>query len=186
MIPPPRSTPRPGAATFAAGSLALAAALLLGGCLKPFEVNVNTPEPIKVDLSMDVNVYQHGAAEKKKEEAPVADFRSAMDGTRNRMAEIQELKNSRLVGENRSGLLTVKTRPAGQYGDYVDETVSAENRDRDILMRHEAEEKGTELSKVREEHWRHRQRKSFPGEWIEVADENGTTYRWIKKQAAVE
>lgn len=162
-----------------------AAALALGGCLKPFELNVNTPEPIKVDLSMDVHVYQHGAPEKKKVEA-VGDFRAAMDGTRNRMAEIQELKNSRLVGENRSGLLTVKTRPAGQYGDYVDETVAAENRDREVLMKHEAEEKDLDLSKVREDQWRHRQRKSFPGEWIEVADEDATAYRWIQKQGTEE
>ena len=38
----------------------------LVSCVKPFEVNVNTPEPIKVDLSMDVNVYQHGIADKKE------------------------------------------------------------------------------------------------------------------------
>ncbi len=174
---------RPNLAVRAAA--ACIGALSLSSCLKPFEVNVNTPEPIKVDLTMDVNVYQHGVADKKQAEA-AADFRTAMDGTRNRMGEIQELKNNRLVGENRNGLLSIRNRPAGEYGDYVEKTVEAENRDREVLMRQESEEKGEDLAKVRETQWRHRQRKSFPGEWIETAGEDGTTYRWIQKQGAAE
>jgi Ni,Fe-hydrogenase I large subunit len=146
---------------------------------------VNTPAPIKVDLSMDVNVYQHGIVEKKEAEA-AADFRTAMDNRRNRMSEIQELKNNRLVGEGRSGLLSIRNRPAGEYGDYVEKTIEAENLDREALMRHEASEKSVDLAKVREEQWHHWQRKSFPGEWIEVANDDGTTYRWEQKQGAAE
>jgi hypothetical protein len=163
--------------------LALAGGLV--SCVKPFEVNVNTPAPIKVDLTMDVNVYQHGLAEKKVAEA-AADFRSAMDRRRDRMSEIQELKNNRLVGEGRSGILSLRNRPAGEYGDYVEKTVEAENLDRETLMRSEAAEKGIDLAKVREEQWRHWQRKSFPGEWIEVANDDGTTFRWEQKQGAAE
>jgi hypothetical protein len=122
---------------------------------------------------MDVNVYQHGIVEKKEAEA-AADFRGAMESRRNRMSEIQELKNNRLVGEGRSGLLSIRNRPAGEYGDYVEKTVEAENLDREILMRHEAGEEATPIEAIREEQWKHRQRKSFPGEWIEVADEGGT------------
>jgi Ni,Fe-hydrogenase I large subunit len=166
----------------------LAMLVLAGGlvsCVKPFEVNVNTPAPIKVDLSMDVNVYQHGIVEKKEAEA-AADFRTAMDSRRNRMSEIQELKNNRLVGEGRSGLLSIRNRPAGEYGDYVEKTIEAENLDREALMRHEATEKSVDLAKIREEQWHHWQRKSFPGEWIEVANDDGTTYRWEQKQGAAE
>ena len=109
----------PGMATLAFG---------LSACLKPFEVNVNTPEPIKVDLSVDVNVYQYNGGDKNKADDPSSDFREAMDRTRNRMGEIQELKNNRLVGEDRGGLLSIRNRPAGEYGDYVETTVEAENR----------------------------------------------------------
>ncbi len=167
--------------------LTIPAALATGlvSCVKPFEVNVNTPEPIKVDLSMDVNVYQHGLVEKKEAEA-AADFRAAMDRRRNRMSEIQDLKNNRLVGEGRSGLLSLRNRPAGDYGDYVEKTVEEENLDRETLMRHEAAEKGTDLAEIRDEQWRHWQRKSFPGEWIEVANDDGTTYRWEQKQGVSE
>lgn len=162
------------------------AAGLLSSCIKPFDVNVNTPEPIKVDLSMDVHVYQHGTPTDKKGAEAAADFRTAMDRRRDRMSEIQELKNSRLVGEGRSGLLSIRNRPAGEYGDYVEKTVEAENLDRETLMRHEAKEKGVDVDKIREEQWRHWQRKSFPGEWIEVGGEDGQTYRWEQKQAATQ
>jgi hypothetical protein len=163
----------PGTVAFAFG---------LSGCLKPFEVNVNTPEPIKVDLSVDVNVYQYNGGEKKKTEDASDDFREAMDRTRNRMGEIQELKNNRLVGEDRGGLLSIRNRPAGEYGEYVETTVEAENHDRELLMKHEAGDEDTPLEKIREEQWKHRQRKSFPGEWIEVLDDDGRSYHWIQKQ----
>jgi hypothetical protein len=178
--------PRPPIARFRPAVLPGTAMLALGltGCLKPFEVNVNTPEPIKVDLSVDVNVYQYSGAEKKKTEDTSADFREAMDRTRNRMGEIQELKNNRLVGEDRGGLLSIRNRPAGEYGDYVETTVEAENRDRELLMKQEAAEEDTPLDKIREEQWKHRQRKSFPGEWIEVLEEDGRSFQWIRKQGA--
>lgn len=164
-------------------ALGIFAILLLSGCLPPVDVNVATPEPIKVDLNMDVNVYQHttAAATKTPEQAKAdSDFRQAMDRRHNRMSEIQDLKNNRLVGENHSGLLSVRNRPAGDYGDYVEKTVSEENSDREILMKHEAEEKDVSIDKIREDRWVHWQRKSFPGEWIEVAD--GNKFRWEQKQ----
>ncbi|MBP6600197.1 MAG: DUF1318 domain-containing protein [Verrucomicrobiales bacterium] len=172
-------------AELASGALVAFLALSMTSCLKPFDVNVATPAPIKVDLSMDVHVYQHGATDTKKSETQ-AEFRSAMDSRRDRMSEIQELKNNRLVGENHDGTLTVKTRPAGEYGDYVEKTVKDENLDRETLMKQEAEEKNTEVSTIRDEQWRHWQRKSFPGEWIEIANEGGQGYRWVQKEAVGE
>ncbi|MEM9282812.1 MAG: DUF1318 domain-containing protein [Verrucomicrobiota bacterium] len=161
--------------------------LILGmgaaSCLPTFDVDVATPEPIKVDLSMDVHVYQHGEsnpADAKKQTT----YREAMTSRRNRMAEIQELKNNRLVGENREGTLTLRNRPAGEYGEYVSDTVSDENRDREILMRHEADEKGIALNQIREDQWKHWQRKSFPGEWIEVEKSEGSGFQWIQKEDA--
>jgi len=37
---------------------------------------------------------------------------------------------------------------------------------------------------VRREQWEHWQRKSFPGEWIEVAGDEAGSYRWIQKEKA--
>lgn len=166
---------------------ALFAVLCSSSCAKldPFNVNVSTAEPIKVDLSMDVHVYQHGAAVGRTS-AEETDYRTAMESRRNRMEEIQELKNQRLIGESHLGKIAIRNQPAGEFGTYVKETVAAENRDRDILMRHDADEKGTSLSKIREEQWRHWQRKSFPGEWIEVVDDDGSGFKWQQKQSAIE
>ena len=162
-------------------ALALPITLVLNSCMPTFDVDVSTPEPIKVDLSMDVHVYQHGGSDKEKSEQQ-ASYRATMDSRRNRMAEIQELKNNRFVGENHLGKLTLRNRPAGEYGDYVELTVEEENRDREFLMRYEADEKGIALTAVQEEQWRHWQRKSFPGEWVEVGADEGD-YDWQQKQA---
>ncbi len=156
--------------------------VILAGC-KPFDVNVATPEPIKVDVAMDVHVYQHGQQDQKVVEKQ-ADYRATMDQRRDRMAEIQELKNNRLVGENHQGLLEIRNKPAGEYGEYVKKTVAEENDDREFLMQYEADEKNVSLDTIEAEQWRHWQRKSFPGEWIEVEAENGQGYKWVQKEAA--
>lgn len=148
-------------------------------------MNVSTEEPLKVDLSMEVHVYQHGEPDAAEKEARQT-YKEAMTNRRNRMQEIQELKNNRLVGENREGLLEVRSLPAGDYGDYVRKTVDAENGDRNLLIEHEAAEKGTPGGEVRRLQWRHWQRKSFPGEWIEVEGDATGEYRWVQKQGASE
>lgn len=170
----------------------LSASALVTGCLtllctpscKPFDVNVSTAEPITVDLSMDVHVYQHGAADKTKK-ATMEDYKTVMGKRRDRMAQIQELKNNRLVGETHQGTLAIRNKPAADYGKYVEDTVRAENEDREFLIAHEAGEKGITTQEVREAQWRHWQRKSFPGEWIEVeADGAPDGFKWVQKEAA--
>ncbi|MEX2579408.1 MAG: DUF1318 domain-containing protein [Verrucomicrobiales bacterium] len=163
--------------------LALAAGMGLSSCGRPFDVNVATPEPLKVDVDMDVHVYQHGLADEKAADEQ-ATYRSTMESRRNRMAEIQELKNNRIVGENHQGKLSIINKPAGDYGEYVEDTVEAENRDREFLMQYEAEQKNTTVESIRREQWRHWRRKSFPGEWIEVQNDDGSGYRWEQKEAA--
>ena len=175
----------PSSLSLLSGGLWIGASLLLSSCLPTFDVNVATPEPIAVDLSMDVHVYQHGKTDEEASKAQ-ASYREAMNSVRNRMKEIQDLKNNRLVGENHEGRLSIRNKPAGEYGDYVQKTVEEENRDREFLMKHDAEEKGVSTNEIRDEKWRHWQRKSFPGEWIEVAEEDGSGYDWKQKQAAGE
>lgn len=134
---------------------------------------------------MEVHVYQHGEPDEVAKEARQS-HKDAMTNRRNRMQEIQDLKNNRVVGESRDGALEIRSLPAGDYGDYVRKTVEAENADRNFLIEHEAQEKGTPVLEVRRMQWRHWQRKSFPGEWIEVEGETPGEYRWIQKQGASE
>jgi hypothetical protein len=159
------------------------AALAFAGCGRPFDVNVSTDEPIRVDVNMDVHVYQHGK-DSPEAKAKREDYKTVLERRRNRMEEVQKLKNNRLVGEDHQGLLSIRNLPAGEYGLYVKKTVEEENADRDFLMNAEAEEKGTTIGEVRKGQWSHWQRKSFPGEWVQVAGDEPDTYRWIQKEAA--
>ncbi|MFM8364778.1 MAG: hypothetical protein ACKOAS_06445, partial [Verrucomicrobiota bacterium] len=71
--------------------------LALASCKAP-TVHLATPEPVKVDIAMRIDVYQHGKEEEKKSTAAPKSADAAKERT-NRLAEIQALKNSRIVGE---------------------------------------------------------------------------------------
>lgn len=149
-------------------------ALAASGCKAP-SVNLATPEPIKVDIAMRVDVYQHGGAKAQPTPKPGAETDPALR-RKLRMAEIQDFKNQRLVGENREGLLTVIKEPEGTFGEYVRRTVASENADRlEEMNRLAAERKLSliEIQKQQAEAWRTR---AFTGEWIEVEEEPG---RWV-------
>lgn len=164
------------------------AALTLGGCKLP-SVNLATNEPIKVDIDMRLDVYQHGDGSATPPPTPQAP--AAVDNRprstdpdqrrRNRAADIQTFKNSRLVGERHDGLLEVLEEPAGEYGDYVRQTVARENTDRRAQMKAMAEEQKIsfeEVQKAQGELWANR---SFSGEWIEVSLADGS-WKWEQKK----
>ncbi len=166
--------------------LPFAACAFLPGCKAP-SINLATSEPIKVDIAMRLDVYQHapeGSAAKPAASAPAipsARGASAAERAKNRQADIQVFKNSRLVGEAHDGLLVIITETAGDYGDYVRRTVTSENSDRMAQMKSLADKQKRPLPAVQKEQaalWANR---SFKGEWIEVARPDGT-YQWTQKQ----
>jgi hypothetical protein len=152
---------------------------LLAACRGP-TVNLATREPLAVDLTLRVDIYQHAPGAPAPENG---DPGAVEERRRARMAEIQSLKNSRLVGENHLGLLSIRELPPGEYGRYVTRTVEEENADRTRLMRALAEGRREPLARIEEEQahlWRER---TFPGEWMEEKDADGT-WRWVQKGAA--
>jgi uncharacterized protein YdbL (DUF1318 family) len=154
---------------------------LLGGCKAP-TVNLATSEPIKVDINMRLDVYQYSAPGTQKPAQVQASSGPAPESRRrNRMADIQQFKNQRLVGEGHDGLLVIRIKPEGEYGDYVRITVEEENADRMELMKSLAESQKTSLPEIQAkqaELWRNR---SFKGEWIETPGPDGT-WTWIQKE----
>jgi len=172
-----------------------ACVVLLSSCKssKPFHVNVNAEEPIKIDLSMDVHVYNHSGDDPKKKkqekdkaatakDEEAAEYTEVLEDRRNRMAEVQEMKNARYVGENRFGLLELRSVPEGSSGDWVKKTLLAENEDRKYLMDHEVRTKDKTLKVVQAEQRQHILRKSHVGEWVEVDDlENPGGFKWEQK-----
>ena len=160
-------------------ALFLSAALALAAC-NSIPIDVGTKEPVKVDIAMKVDVYQHSdpSGPKKAPPVPVADIAKSR---RTRMGEVQILKNSRLVGENHAGYLELRTVPPGEYGDYVKTTVEAENSDRARLIEKLAKEKNSPVSQSERQQADLFQKSAFPGEWIEVPDAEGK-FAWKQKE----
>ena len=146
-------------------------------------ITLNTPEPIKVEMKIDVNVYQHDAKDGEKPAEKNAAGNAELSRRKfNRQKEIQDLKNSRLVAETHRGTLFLREQPAGTYGEYVRKTVDDENTDRMELMRQEAAEKRRELHEVMQERYEANIKNSFTGEWIEVPDqEKPGSWRLLQK-----
>ncbi len=166
-------------------ALCVLVALTLGACKLP-SINLATNDPIRVDIAMRLDVYQYGDGEKPPAAGtpaaasapPAAD---AATRVRDRAADIQVFKNSRLVGEGIDGLLVILEETPGDYGDYIRTTVEAENADRMVTMKKTAETEKRSLVDVQKQQaelWRNR---SFKGEWIEAPQATGKP-KWIQKE----
>lgn len=156
----------------------LAASILLTSCATP-TVNLSTPEPVKVDIEMRLDVYQHGVPRT----APLAAVNAQPDpvaARRKRMAEVQALKNARLAGEGRDGLLSLRVVPAGDYGDWARATIQSENADRMALMKSEATRLKLSLPQIQDKQARVAHKMAFKGEWIEVVRDKDK-WEWIQK-----
>ena len=137
------------------------------------KITLNTPEPIKVDMKITLDVIQHDASGNKKAEVPkddVSDIAAVNRRKFNRQEEIQKLKNSRFVAETHQGLLIIREVPPGAYGSYVKETVEMENADRRAIMIETARKQQRELHEVEKEQFDANVRSAFSGEWIEEPD----------------
>jgi uncharacterized protein YdbL (DUF1318 family) len=155
------------------------AAFSLAACTAP-TVQLATSEPIKVDIDVRLDVYQHNAPTPKAA-SPSPTPANPDSRRRSRMADIQNFKNQRLVGEGRDGLLVIRSTPGGDYGEYVRAGVEAENADRMELMKSLAESRKqplTEIQTRQAEAWRDR---SFEGEWIEIPTAEGG-WQWVQKE----
>ena len=150
------------------------------GCKGGINVNLETPEPIKVDITMKVQVEKVDDL-LMEEEVPM-NLQAVRKRLGDRGAEIQTLKDNRIVGEEHKGLLDIRSPPAGDYGDYVKKTVADENADRLFLMAYDADDSGETLEAVQRREGEQRASASFEGEWIEVAGEKSGDYRWAKKK----
>lgn len=152
---------------------------LLTSCSAP-SINISTPEPIKVDIAMRLDVYQHSKEPPKSTPQSVASPDPAA-ARRNRMADIQTFKDSRLVGEGRDSLLSIRVETPGDYGDYIRKAVSAENEDRMALMKSEAEKQKIPLSQVQKKQAEISRKMAFKGEWIEIENAEGSAL-WVQKE----
>lgn len=160
--------------------------LLLSGCALP-PVQLTTPEPVKVDINVRLDVYQHedkkktpAAPESSSQDTGKIDINALKKQSRNRMGDIQLFKNNRVIGENHLALLKIRNKPPGEWGTYIETTVTAENKDRQLLMKHLADKDNTSLEAVQKTQAKLRRDQAFNGEWIEILNPNGN-WTWQQK-----
>lgn len=160
----------------------LSAGFWLAGCTLP-QIDLGTPEPIKVDINMRLDVYQYEEGTKPGPLATPTPVPSGDLATRqeDRAADVQVFKNSRLVGEGADGLMVILEETQGDYGDFVRDMVRAENADRMTMMKGIAEKERKSLAEVQKQQaelWRNR---SFSGEYIQIAGGDGKL-GWKQKE----
>lgn len=144
--------------------------LMFSGCKLP-DVNLATSEPLKVDINVDLNVYQHSSPEAAAAADAAGEELEAVEKRKyNRQSEIQELKNQRYVAETHRGLLLLRQQPAGTFGNYVKETVDSENTDRMKLMTADAAKNRKGLQDLMTERYQANVKNAHPGEWMEIPD----------------
>jgi len=152
------------------GLLSLGVSMALAGCAT---VNLNTPEPLQVDVKMKVDVENKGGISAKGEESPL----SAAEERRMLSHQVQELKNDRKVGEGRDGLLVLKEVPKDPtYADYAKSVVAKENAAREKLFQEKAAVEGKTAAEYAKEFSERARESSYPGEWVQADDG-----KWKKK-----
>jgi uncharacterized protein YdbL (DUF1318 family) len=103
----------------------------------------------------------------------------AIVGRRLRAAEIQGLKNNRIVGENHSGYLSIIDLPPGQYGQYAQRLVEAENKDRRTIYVDQAAQLNATLEQIEAASAKVIYDRSFKGEWVEESRDG--KWSWAQK-----
>lgn len=180
----------------------LAGLVMSMGCAR---VRVEAPkDPIKVDISMRLDVYQHvekdidaienivsGSEEKPQsktyqnimnffvadahaEEGLTPEVEQAALRRKDRHSELVSLKGRGIVGENRSGL--VEIRMSDKADASVAVLVQAENNDRMVIYRGVAEKNGTSIEEVQKLYAQRLQRDAPGGTPIEVP--GGSGFEW--------
>jgi uncharacterized protein YdbL (DUF1318 family) len=188
---------------------ALAALFLLVFTFGCASVEVKAPkDPIKVDVSMRLDVYQHVAKDVDEienmvsssgtttasglhsflpfltetayaEESMGPDVDEAVSGRKSRYGEIARLESSGIVGENKMGLLEV--RSPGKADENTLSMVTAENSDRMTIYRGIAHKNGTKVQDVQKVYSKRLQRDAPSGCPIEEMDEVTGRAAWSVK-----
>lgn len=187
--------------------LALGVILSLG-CAK-MQVG-GTKEPIKVDISMRLDIYQHvekdideiesivsGSKEKNKaldkqslleyfitnayaQEGLSQEVEQAALRRKDRYVELSSLQSKGIVGENGAGLLEIRNSSAASLS--VQELVKLENNDRMIIYRSIAQKNNTSLKEIQKLYAKRLQNDAPSGTPIEILNQATGASEWTVKK----
>jgi uncharacterized protein len=121
--------------------------LVLEGCAPT--VQLTTPEPLKVDITMTVDVNQK-QVDVPKVRTIGEDEAKAMQRREQRSGEIWTLKNDGVAVEGETGYLQANPK-TGWDPQYVNKLIGEENQDRHILYEAEARDDARPIKVVEEE-----------------------------------
>lgn len=187
--------------------LLITAVIFTFGCAR---VMVQTPkEPIKVDISMRLDIYQHieqdiddieSIVSGSKENSTTNNTQSLLDyfvcsayaqeglspqveeaayRRRDRRPELTSWQEQGVVGENRFGLLEIRDSASADAS--LKESVNAENSDRMIIYEAVAEKNNTSVEEVQKLYTKRLQDDAPSGAPIEVLNEASGNYEWKVK-----
>ena len=189
------------------GLILMLSLIFIWGCAR---VMVQTPkEPIKVDISMRLDIYQHiekdideienivsGSKETTKSENKESlldyfisnvyaqeglspEVEEAALRRRDRRSELVPWQEKGTIGENKSGLLEI--RDSGSADPSVKQLINSENSDRMIIYQAVANKNNTSVGEVQTIYAQRLQNDAPSGTPIEVPDEATGSYEWRVK-----
>ena len=181
-------------------SIALLVLIALG-CAR---LSVETAKPIKVDINMRVDIYQHvvkdvesindeiyGTQEKMlnsilmMQNAYAADFsqeaQEAISNRKTRVNQIGEYLSKGYIGENKDALLEVTADALSSLKADIEELISKENSDRQILYAETAKKNGISVSEARKVFFEDDYRRAPAGSLFQVYDRSSGKFVWTRK-----
>jgi uncharacterized protein YdbL (DUF1318 family) len=170
--------------------------MIIFGCAK---VSVQTPEPIKVDINMRVDVYQHVVKDVESINDQIygpqnkelnslfglgtayaqdlsAQASEAIARRRSRVSKIEEYFSKGYIGENRKALLEIVGDVPADIKSQVKDVINQENKDRDILYQEIANKNNTDISGIREVSFKEDYERAPSGYWFQTG-----SGKWAKK-----
>lgn len=169
--------------------------IVLFGCAR---VTVETKEPIRVDINMRLDIYQHVLRDVEAIEEQIYgnqerqmnsifgiglvyaqdQMQAAIEKRRERVTEIENYFEQGYIGENRNAYLEVISKSAPEA---VKNIVSRENADRETIYRETARRNNAPLPEVRKVFFESHYRRAPSGWYFEVYDSRTGEYTWQRK-----
>jgi uncharacterized protein YdbL (DUF1318 family) len=176
--------------------------MLMVGCAK---VNLQTTEPLKVDINMRVDVYQHvvkdvesiedqvyGSSQKQlnlllhMEEAYAEESQpelaAAIERRKARASQIQEYFDRGIIGENRDALLEIRDESLNPTTKaQIQRILVQENADRDVSYQTAASRNTVDLRTIRKTFFDDHYKRASSGAWFEVYSPGTAKFAWVRK-----
>lgn len=171
------------------------------GCAK---VSLETAKPLKVDVTMRIDVYQHvqkdaasiedqvyGSSEKQFNynfimgnvyaQSYSLDVGAAIERRKNRAGVIEKYFSQGYIGETKTAYLKAMDGMAQDVKAQVEQSIIDENSDRGVIYKFTAEKNNADISETEKIFYNDHFQRAQAGYWFEICDQSGSNCQWKKK-----